>query len=40
MPLNRYPFGHPPPVEARPWLNGTLYTWPQHDPMLLMQGEV
>lgn len=32
---DRYKQGHPPPPVSEPWLDGTLYTWPEHDPRLL-----
>jgi hypothetical protein len=28
---------HPAPSHSRPWLGGTLYHWPEHEPLKLMQ---
>jgi hypothetical protein len=28
---------HPAPPQSQPWLNGTLYTWPEHEPHKLMR---
>jgi hypothetical protein len=37
--MERYPVDHAPARQAEPWLGGTLYLWPDHDPLQLAAAD-